>query len=97
MVFALCSGTGMEKTGIIYKSLTSFFAADRTVRHHDTFTDVVVSLFVAVLFDAAAYLHRNLWKFRIVNIDGKEREARWGGEYKCFLMHLLHFGVSEEN
>ena len=60
----------MEKEGIFYEGFTFVFAADRTVRHHAAFADVVISLFVAVLFDVAACLYRDFWQYGIINIGG---------------------------
>lgn len=78
LVFALRVGTGMEKAGIFYQSAASFFAFDSTIRYHDTFTHIFVSVCMAFLFDAAAYLYLHLGKLGVVKTD-----MRAGARRRC--------------
>lgn len=76
LVSALCNGAGMEKKELFYQGVSSFFTADRPIWHHDSFADVIFSLFVAVLSDVAACLCGCLGRHTAA--DGKRRAGTGG-------------------
>lgn len=61
MVSALRACAVLEKARVFYERFTAVFAADCTVWHNDAFADVVISIRMAVLSDAAACLYRYLY------------------------------------
>ena len=70
---AVCVGIVVEKAGLLYEGAAFVFTAYRTIWHHDTFTDVILPIFLAVLFAAAGLLYRYFQQHGIKRRKGEQR------------------------